>query len=78
MWLVGWEEYVHLRVEEACVGFNDCYGAVEGLESSEFAALRDNCSQIQAKLLWVHVRLELVGQALPLAGWYLDGILFCC
>ena len=78
MWLVGGEEYVHLRVEEARVGFDNCYGAIVGLESSEFGALRDNGSQIQAKLLWMHIRLELVGQTLPLAGWYFNGILLRC
>lgn len=66
---------VHLRVEDTGIWLNDLDGTVEGLLGVEGVALSNDGSQIQAKLLRVHVGLEYVWECLTFASWDLDAIL---
>lgn len=66
---------VHLRIKDAGIWLNDLDGPVEGLLGVEGVALSNDSSQVQTKLLRVHVGLECIWECFTFASWDLDAIL---
>lgn len=67
---------VHLRIEDAGIGLNNLDSTIEGLLRVVGVALSNDSSEIQTKLLWMHVGLESIWKGLAFASWNHDTILF--
>lgn len=66
---------IHLRIKDARVGLDNLDSTVESLLRIELVAFSNDGSQIQTKLLRMHVGLERIWEGLAFSRWDNNAIL---